>query len=94
YQITFRAKQTRRVYFDRPKKGKGRVRYQVNEQSSEFGKGDIVRVKEKWTKQINSVYSNGQLAFKRIRGEPSACTPKKCRLLKKNCSMLWQRITV
>ncbi|MCP4349900.1 MAG: HNH endonuclease, partial [Desulfobacterales bacterium] len=27
YQITFRAKQTRRVYFDRPKKGKGRVRY-------------------------------------------------------------------
>ncbi|MCP4348373.1 MAG: hypothetical protein GY795_23035, partial [Desulfobacterales bacterium] len=75
YQITFRAKQTRRVYFDRPKKGKGRVRYQVNEQSGGFGKGDIVRVKEKWTKQINSVYSNGQLAFKRIRGEPSACTP-------------------
>ncbi|MCP4113149.1 MAG: hypothetical protein GY749_47740 [Desulfobacteraceae bacterium] len=50
----------------------------MNEQSGGFGKGDIVRVKEKWTKQINSIYSNGQLAFKRIRGEPSACTPKKC----------------
>ncbi|MCP4351767.1 MAG: hypothetical protein GY795_40410 [Desulfobacterales bacterium] len=94
YQITFRAKQTRRIYHDLPKKGKGRVRYQVNEQSGGFGKGDVVRVKEKWTKQINSIYSSGQLAFKRIKGEPSACTPKKCRLLKKNCSMLWQRITV
>ncbi|QTA79211.1 HNH endonuclease domain-containing protein, RRXRR domain-containing [Desulfonema limicola] len=92
YEITFRAKQTRRIYHDLPRKNQGRVKYQLNETSGGFGKGDIVKVKNKWIKQINSIYSNGQLAFKRIKGEPASCTPKKCRLLKKNCSMIWWKI--
>ncbi|MCP4107451.1 MAG: hypothetical protein GY749_18220 [Desulfobacteraceae bacterium] len=92
YQIIFRAKQTRRIYHDLPRKKQGRVRYRVNSQSGGFRKGDIVEVKGKWIKQINSIYSNGHLAFRRIKGEPSSCSPKKCRLLKKNCSMMWQKV--
>jgi len=94
YRITFRARQTRRVYYDLPKKGKGRVKYQVNGESGGFRKGDIVLVKGKWIKQINSIYSSGQLAFRRVKGEPAACTPKKCRLLKKSCSVLWQKVFI
>ncbi|MDM8551911.1 RNA-guided endonuclease IscB [Desulfobacterales bacterium HSG2] len=94
YRITFRARQTRRIYYDLPKKGKGRVRYQVNAESGGFRKGDIVLVKGKWVKQINSIYSNGHLAFRRIKGEPSSCTPRKCRLLKKSCSVLWQKVLI
>ncbi|RLC05601.1 MAG: hypothetical protein DRI57_27420 [Deltaproteobacteria bacterium] len=91
YMISFRAKQTRRIYHDLPQKGRGRVKYQVNEQSGGFKKGDIVLVKDKWIKQISSIYSSGSLAFRRIRGEPSGCTPKKCKLKKKSCSVLWQK---
>ena len=92
YRITFRAGQTRRIYHDLPRKGRGRVRYQVNEQSGGFKKGDIVRVREKWIKQISSIYSGGQLAFKRIKGEPASCTPGKCRLLKRASSIMWQKV--
>ena len=92
YEITFRARQTRRIFHDLPRKGKGRVRYQTNGESGGFRKGDIVLVKGKWIKQINSIYGNGQLAFKRIRGEPASSVPKKCGLLKKSCSMMWKNI--
>jgi len=63
YKINFRPRQTRRQYHDLPRKGKGRVRYQVNAQRDGFRKGDIVRVKGKWVKQINSIYSNGYLSL-------------------------------
>ena len=83
YNIKFRPRQTRRQYYDLPRKGKGRVRYQVNAQLSGFQKGDIVLVKG-FIKQVNSIYSTGMLSFPRIKGEPYASVPKNCRLLEKN----------
>jgi len=84
YIINFRARQTRRQYHDLPKKGKGRMRYQVNDKLDGFHKGDVVKVKGKWIKQINSIYSNGYLAFSRVKGEPGAARPKDCRLLRES----------
>lgn len=92
YDIKFRARQTRRQYHDLPKKGKGRVRYQVNEELAGFHKGDVVSVKGKWIKQINSIYSSGYLAFPRIDGEPGAAQPKDCQLLEKASTILWKRM--
>ncbi|MBI1925544.1 HNH endonuclease [Candidatus Poribacteria bacterium] len=66
YSIKFRPRQTRRQYHDLPRKGGGRVKYQVNASFCGFRKGDVIRVKGKWIKQINSIYSNGYL--------PSFCT--------------------
>jgi len=83
YNINFKARQTRRQYYDKPKKGIGRAKYQINKQSSGFRKGDLVLVKG-FLKQINSIYSNGILAFKRVKGEPSSATPKKCKLIEYN----------
>jgi len=91
WHITFRAGQTRRIYRDLPWKGKGRVKYQVNGESGGFRKGDTVLVRGKWIKQINSIYSNGQLAFERVKGEPCSSSPGKCRLLKKCCTMNWKK---
>ncbi len=91
WRITFRAKQTRRVYHDLPRKGAGRVLYQVNWESGGFRKGDTVLVKEKWIKQINSIYSGGQLAFARVKGEPCSSSPGKCRLLKKCSTVNWKK---
>ncbi|MBC8458172.1 MAG: HNH endonuclease [Deltaproteobacteria bacterium] len=92
YKINFRPRQTRRQYHDLPRKGKGRVRYQVNAQRDGFHKGDIVRVKEKWVKQINSIYSNGYLAFARVSGEPNCAKPKDCQLLKRGQTMVWEKV--
>ena len=89
YKIRFRPRQTRRQYYDLPRKGIGRVKYQVNKQLNGFRKGDLVRVKNKWVKQINSIYSNGQLAFMRIKGEPSAANPKDCQLLQRGQTVIW-----
>ena len=89
YAIGFRASQTRRQYFDLPQKGKGRVLYQVNDELEEFCKGDIVKVKGRWVKQINSIYSNGYLAFPRIENEPAVALPKNCQLLQKVSTVLW-----
>ncbi|MBC8229235.1 HNH endonuclease, partial [bacterium] len=61
YRIKFRPRQTRRRYHDLPRKGVGRLLYQVNAELAGFRKGDIVSVKGKWVKQINSIYSNGYL---------------------------------
>jgi len=91
YTIKFRPKQTRRQYHDLPRKGKGRVRYQVNAYLDGFRKGDIVRVKGKWIKQINSIYSNGYLAFARYPGEPNCAKPKDCQLLRRGETVIWEK---
>jgi 5-methylcytosine-specific restriction endonuclease McrA len=89
YTIKFRPRQTRRRYHDLPQKGKGRVPYQVNAELDGFRKGDIVRVKDKWTKQINSIYSNGRLAFARVLGEPSNAKSSDCQLLLRSQTVVW-----
>jgi 5-methylcytosine-specific restriction endonuclease McrA len=89
YTIKFRPRQTRRRYHDLPQKGKGRVLYQVNAELDGFRKGDLVRVKDKWTKQINSIYSNGRLAFARVKGEPGSARPDDCQLLLRGQTVVW-----
>ena len=88
FNINFRLRQTRRQYYDLPRKSKGRVKYQVNRELNGFKKGDIVLVRGKYIKQINSIYSNNLLAFKRIKGEPSTSLPKNCKLLLANKSII------
>lgn len=90
YQVSLRARQTRRVFFSQPRKGVGRVRYQVNEELAGFRKGDIVLVKGKFVKQITSIYSNGSLAFARVPGEPASVKPKHCRLIEKQKTVVWR----
>lgn len=93
YSITFRPRQTRRRYHDLPRKGQGRVRYQVNAELCGFRKGDIVCVKGQWVKQVNSIYSNGYLAFRRVKGEPLQAKPFDCRLLERGRTVVWERGT-
>ena len=92
YVVTFRPRRTRRQYHDLPRKGQGRVKYQVNDELGGFCKGDMVRVKGKYIKQINSIYSNGYLAFKRVKGEPNQARPKDCQLLERVCTILWEKV--
>ncbi len=91
YRIGLRPRQTRRQYHDLPRKGQGRVKYQVNEELAGFRKGDIVRVKDQFVKQINSIYSNGYLAFGRVKGEPFQARPHDCRLLERGRTAVWER---
>jgi RRXRR protein/HNH endonuclease len=91
YVVTFRPRRTRRQYHDLPRKGQGRVKYQVNEELNGFRKGDVVRVKGTYTKQVNSIYSDGYLAFKRVRGEPNKARPQDCRLLERGRTILWEK---
>lgn len=95
YHVTFRPRQTRRQYHDLPRKGVGRVRYQVNEELAGFQKGDIVRVKGRWVKQVNSIYSptaktQGRLAFARLKGEPASALSKDCVLLERGRTVRWE----
>ena len=92
YSIRFRLGQTRRQYHDLPRKGKGRVLYQVNSELEGFRKGDVVRVKGKWVKQINSIYSNGRLAFARVKGEPGSALPGDCQLLRRGQTIIWKQV--
>jgi len=92
YRISFRPRRTRRQYYDLPRKGQGWVKYQVNEELAGFRKGDIVRVKGKYIKQIKSIYSDGRLAFKRVKGEPSSALPKECQLLERGQTILWEKV--
>ncbi len=92
YSIRFRLRQTRRQYHDLPQKGKGRVPYQVNKELEGFRKGDVVRVKNKWVKQINSIYSNGRLAFARVKGEPGSALPRDCQLLRRCQTIIWKQV--
>jgi len=92
YTVSFRPRRTRRQYHDLSRKGQGRVRYQVNDQLDGFRKGDVVRVKGQFVKQINAIYSQGRLAFKRVKGEPPAAFPKDCQLLERGRTILWQKV--
>lgn len=91
YRVSFRPRRTRRQYHTLPRKGQGRVRYQVNEVLEGFRKGDVVRVKGKYVKQINSIYSNGYLAFPRVKGEPNQALPRDCQLLEREPTILWEK---
>ena len=90
FNVNFLPRQTRKQYHSCPQKNKGRVKYQVNEELGGFKKGDIVLVKDKWEKRINSIYSNGSLAFPRVKGEPSSSTPKYCQLLEKSKTVMFR----
>jgi 5-methylcytosine-specific restriction endonuclease McrA len=92
YEISFRPRQTRKQYHSLPQKGKGRMRYQVNEQLAGFHKGDLVLVKKRYIKQINAIYSEGRLAFRRVEGEPPSALPRDCRLLERERTMVWERM--
>jgi len=91
YVVSFRPRRTRRRYHDLPRKGQGRVKYQVNEELEGLRKGDIVRVKGVWTKQINSIYSDSYVAFKRIKGEPNKARPQDCQVLERGRTILWEK---
>jgi hypothetical protein len=91
YEIRFRPRQTRQQFYAQARKGKGRVRYQVNSEVAGLRKGDLVLVKGKYVKQINSIYSNGNIAFARVKGEPSAVKPDKVRLLEKQKTLMWAK---
>jgi 5-methylcytosine-specific restriction endonuclease McrA len=88
YKINFRAKQTRKQYYTLPKKGKDRVRYQVNKSLMGFKKGDLVMVNG-YLKVIYSIYSNGYLAFARVKGEPSMSSISRCKLIEKCKTIQW-----
>ena len=92
YTIRFRPRQTRKRYHSLPQKGKGRVRYQVYEQLEGLRKGDMVQVKGKWIKQINAIYAEGRVAFKRIKGEPANAKPQDCRLLERGRTIIWEKV--
>ncbi len=91
YLVSFRPRRTRRQYHDLPRKGQGRVKYQVNDELGGFRKGDMVRVRGEYLKQVNSIYSNGYLAFKRVKGEPNQARPKDCQLLERARTILWEK---
>jgi len=93
YQISFRPRRTRRQYHDLPRSGQGRVKYQVNEELAGFRKGDVVRVKSHFVKQITSIYSNGYVAFRRIKGEPFQARPRDCQLLERGQTILWEKVS-
>jgi hypothetical protein len=93
WTVTFRPRRTRRQYHSLPVKGKGRVRYQVNAELDGFRKGDLVLVKGTWLKQVNSIYSTGRLAFRRVAGEPSSARTCDCRLLEKQRTIVWNKRT-
>ena len=92
YSIRFRPRQTRKQFHSLPQKGKGRVRYQVYEELKGFRKGDIVLVKKKWMKQVNAIYAEGRLAFKRVKGEPANARPEDCRLLEREQTIVWETV--
>ena len=90
YRIGFRPRQTRRQYHDLPRKGQGRVRYQRYQELAGFRKGDLVRVKGKYTKQVHAIYAEGRLAFARVKGEPPAARPQDCQLLERGRTIIWE----
>jgi len=94
YFINFRLRQTRRQYYDLPRKGVGRVRYQVNEELNGFKKGDVVLVKS-FVKQINSIRSDGRLGFsKSINSGPQTALPKHCILLERQKTVVFNTVNI
>ena len=92
YHISFRPRQTRKRYHSLPQKGKGRVKYQVNDELQGFRKGDLVLVKEKYIKLVNSIYSTGYLGFPRVKGEPNVARPQDCRIVEREGTVLWKNV--
>jgi hypothetical protein len=92
YHIRFRPRQTRKQYHSQPQKGKGRIKYQVNEELQGFRKGDLVFVKGKFVKRINSIYSNSYLAFPRVKGEPNQALARDCQLLERGETIHWEKV--
>lgn len=92
YTIRFRPRQTRKRFHSLPQKGKGHVPYQVYEELRGFRKGDIVLVKKQWIKQVNAIYAEGRLAFKRVKGEPANAKPEDCRLLEREQTIIWEKL--
>ena len=93
YSIRFRPRQTRKRFHSLPQKGKGRVRYQVYEELKGFRKGDLVLIKNQWIKQVNAIYAEGRLAFKRVKGEPANAKPEDCRLLEREQTIIWEKVS-
>lgn len=93
YAIGFRPRQTRKRFHSLPQKGKGRVPYQVYEELKGFRKGDIVLVKKQWVKQVNAIYAEGRLAFKRVKGEPANAKPEDCRPLEREQTIIWEKVS-
>jgi hypothetical protein len=93
YHIGFRPRQTRKRYHSLPRKGQGRVRYQRYEELEGLRKGDMVRVKGKWIKQINAIYVNGRVAFPRVKGEPPSALPRDCQLLEREQTIIWEKVS-
>jgi hypothetical protein len=90
FEVSFLPRQTRKLYYSCPQKGEGRVRYQVNDELDGFRKGDVVLVRGKWGKRVWSIYSNGSLAFPRVKGEPTTSVPRYCRLLERAKTMIFE----
>ena len=76
-----------------PRKGQGQVRYQRYEELEGLRKGDMVRVKGKWIKQINAIYVNGRVAFPRVKGEPPSALPRDCQLLEREQTIIWEKVS-
>jgi RRXRR protein/HNH endonuclease len=93
YSIRFRPRQTRKQFHSLPKRGKGRVRYQMYEELKGFKKGDIVLVKKMWVKQVNAIYAEGRLAFQRVKGEPANAKPEDCHLLEREQTLVWENVS-
>jgi RRXRR protein/HNH endonuclease len=93
YHIGFRPRQTRKQYHSLPRKGQGRVRYQRYEEREGLRKGDIVRVKGIWIKQINAIYVNGRVAFARVKGEPPSALPRDCQVLEREQTIIWKPVS-
>lgn len=93
YSIRFRPRQTRKRFHSLPQKGKGRVQYRVYEDLKGFRKGDIVLVKKQWVKQVNAIYAQSRLAFKRVKGEPANAKPEDCRLLEREQTIIWEQVS-
>jgi hypothetical protein len=41
-------------------------------------------------KRINSIYSQGRLAFPRVKGEPPSAQPQDCQILERAKTILWE----
>jgi hypothetical protein len=91
YWISFRPRQVRRRFHDLPRKGIGRVPYQRYAELAGFRKGDIVRVKGRWVKQLHAFYAEGRLAFPRVKGEPPSAKPGDCQLLERGRTVVWSQ---
>jgi hypothetical protein len=41
-------------------------------------------------KQVNAIYAQGRLAFRRVKGEPANAKPEDCRLLQREQTIVWE----